>query len=531
MVTEAKNENQPATLTSERMTMKVHRVNWIAVTSAAILCAGIAFLLLVRLDVYPGPSFDEGAFLKVAKNYALTGHYADFSLGENRYTGAVVSTGPTVILPIALLYKVFGPSIVLGRLVVVAYSALLLFAVFAVGNSLLSKRLALGAVVLVLCLPGIGFVYLARSVFGEFPGLFFVFAGLWLWIRPGKRRLVDLVIIGVIFGCGAITKNQYAPIILAGIFMSWLADLFWFRRRGPLYFIVPGLVAGLFYAGWTYYVLFLLGAQERNVAGDLQLLRSATSSALILFDSSINNTNLRTLIQDNVFLLPVLGYGLVSLLRRDDQEQRWSILVIFLLISVVMFIFSNGYSRYEVAPQILGALIVVRLVSHLMNGFQLNKQALRNLLRGKQLSLAATISLFVIVLLADQYLRPMYLQTVEVATSGTNAPYLVQQYLDTVLPLNTVIATYESTLGVLTNHAYIFAPYSTVVDLTVKKRVDVTVDPSLYNFLFTQDAEFLIIGPFAESLGYYVPERLQPEYDLVFAAGDYEVYRRKEQTF
>ncbi len=530
MVAETKIETQTAIL-SKDITTKAHRINWTDAVGVAILFAFIAFLLLVRLDVYPAPSFDEGAFLKVAKNYALTGHYADFSLGENRYTGAIISTGPTVILPIALLYKIFGPSIILGRLVVVAYTALLLLAIFAVGTRLQGRRLALGAVVLVLCLTGIGFVYLGRSVFGEFPGLFFIFASLWLWIRPGKRRLVDLFIIGVVFGCGAITKNQYAPIILGGIFMSWMADLFWYRRRGPLYYIVPGLVAGLCYAGWTYYILFLLGAKERNVSDDLQLLRSATSSALILISSSINNTNLRTLIQDNVFLIPALVYGLVAFLRRDEQEQSWGILVIFLLISVVMFIFSNGYSRYEVAPQILGAIVVIRLVSNLINGFRLNRQDLHNLLRGKQLSLAATVTLLIIILLADQYLRPIYVQISDVVTGGSNAPSLVQQYHDTSVPLNTVIATYESPLGVLTNHAYKFAPYSTVVDLTVKKLVGVAVNPSLYNFLFTQDAEYIIIGPFAESLDYYVPERFQPEYDLVFKAGDYEVYRRKEQTF
>ncbi len=530
MVAETNSMKQTETLTSDSA-VNAQRINWRVSISVAILVAFIAFLLLDRLDLYPGLNLDEGAFLKVAKNYALTGHYADFSLGENRYTGAIISTGPTVILPIALLFKVFGPSIITGRLVAVGYTALLLLAIFALGTSLQGRRLGLAAIILVLCLPGIGFVYLGRGVFGEFPGLFFVLAGLWLWLRPGKRRLIDLIVVGFVFGCGAITKDQYAPIILGGIFISWMADIFWYRRNGPLYYIVPGVVAALSFAGWTYYVLFLLGAQERNVAGDIQLLRSTATNALFLFDSSTNNTNIVTLIQDNLFLIPATVYGMVSLLRRDEQEQRWSVLLIFLLISIVMYIFSYGYSRYEIGPQILGVLIIVRLVSNLTSGQMVKLQDVRNFLRGKSMPLAATITMLIAVLLAEQYLRPLYLQIEYVATSGTNAPYLVQQYLDANVPRDTVIATYESGMGVLTDHAYKFAPNSILGSLSVSKPGSEAIAPALYDFLFRQGAQYIVVGPFAESIIPNLSERLYPAFDLVFKADDYEVYRLKQETF
>jgi hypothetical protein len=416
-------------------------------------------------------------------------------------------------------------------LVVVAYTALLLLVVFALGVSLQSRRVGLAVVFLVICLPVVGFTYLGRSVFGEFPGLFFIFAGLCLWLRPGKRRLIELILIGFIFGCGAITKNQYAPIILGGIFVSWIADLFWYRRNGPLYYIIPGIIAGLCYGGWTYYTLFLLGAHERNVSADLQALRSTTSSALLLFNSSINNTNLRLLIQDNALLIPGLVWGLLTALRKDEREQRWSIIVLFLLIAAVMFIFSNGYARYEVAPQILGLFVMVRLVFTLVSGYRFRAQDLREVLRGKPLSLAATVTILLAILLIDQYVRPLYLQAAYVAASGTNAPYLVQEYLDTTVPRDAVIATYESSLGVLTDHAYKFASYSTIVGLTVKKLAGETVDSSLHNFPMNQGATYIITGPFSESVDPTLPERLQSGYDLIFKVDNYAVYRLKGPTF
>lgn len=182
-------------------------------------------------------------------------------------------------------------------------------------------------------------------------------------------------------------------------------------------------------------------------------------------------------------------------------------------------------------PQILAALIVARLAYNLTNGFYLNLQDWRNALRGKQLTVAATITLFVVTLMAGQIFRPLYLQATDVATSGTNAPYLVQQYLDEAVPRNAVIATFESSLGVLTNHAYKFAPYSLVVDLTVKQPVGIPVNTTLYSFLFAQNPEYVIIGPFAESIDPNVSERMKVAYDLIFKADDYEVYRWKGQTF
>jgi 4-amino-4-deoxy-L-arabinose transferase-like glycosyltransferase len=509
------------------------RLHWLTIGLVIVIVAYVGFLLLVRLDVYPPPSFDEGAFLKVAKNYALNGVYADFSLGENRFTGAIVSTGPTVILPVALLYKIFGTSIALGRLVGVAYAIVLLLAIYALGRNLQNRRLALFAVVLIVLSPKAGFEFFGRSLLGELPGFTFVFAGLWLWTRPGKRKLIELALAGFLFGCGAITKNQYAPIILAGIFAAWMTDLFWYHRRGPLYYIVPGIVAGLCYAGWTYYVLFLIGAHNRDVAADIQFLRSTTTSSLILFNSTINNNNLSLLVQDSIFLVPAVIYGIVTAFRKDDKEQNWSVLTIFLVISMVMFIFSTGWSRYEVAPQVLATLIIARLVYDLTNGFHLNlsRQSIRDFLGGKPFSLAATVSLVVIVLLAGQLVRPTYLQIKDVATGGSNSPYLVQQYLNANVPLKSMITTYESDLGVLTNHAYIFAPNSIVVDLTVRKQVGVAIDPNEYNFLFNQGAEYVVIGPFAKSFSLYAPAKLQANYDQVFKTGDYEVYRVKAQTF
>src|SRR5215203_5803510 len=78
-----------------------------------------AFLLVYKLDQYPRPWYDEGSHLHVAKNFALNGVYADYSSEGNRPFGPAVGVGPTVLLPIALLFKLGGVSIPLARVVIV----------------------------------------------------------------------------------------------------------------------------------------------------------------------------------------------------------------------------------------------------------------------------------------------------------------------------------------------------------------------------------------------------------------------------
>ena len=99
-----------------------------------------AFLLVYHLDQYPAPWYDEGSHLHVAKNFALNGVYSDFSSEGNRPFGPAVGVGPTVLLPIALLFKVGGVSIPLARVVIVVYGVLALALLYLVTARLVNRR-------------------------------------------------------------------------------------------------------------------------------------------------------------------------------------------------------------------------------------------------------------------------------------------------------------------------------------------------------------------------------------------------------
>jgi 4-amino-4-deoxy-L-arabinose transferase-like glycosyltransferase len=502
------------------VTARSQKLSLINYAIVAVALFYIAFALLYRLDKYPAPHFDEGAFLKVAKNYALHGVYADFSDDGNRFTGPVVSTGPTVILPISLLFKLFGVSIPLARLSSVAYAFLMLAALYALGTRLSDQRLAFLAVLLVVANPIIEIHRSSRISWGEIPALLFLLVGLGLWLFPGNRRqILRLIGTGILFGLACITKAQWALFIFPGIGLAWVLDLVWYRRRGWLHFVVPGAVAALLVVAWTYYVLFLLGAQERNVAQDLAHLQSLGGVSLVILKSETINTNLEYLLNKDPFFIPVMLYGLVLALRKDDSEQRWSTIFLFLLTSTVMFLFSVGWPRYAIPSRVFDMLLLARIVSSLTNGLRLNWQELQGAWRGKELSVPIIAKLVIMGLLLGAFVRPTYLQLKTVATEGDDSPYRLAQYLNENVPQGKLIETWQPELGVLTNHTYHFPPYS----IPFRGLVELYPDRA-DQYRDWVKADYIVL--IRETHIPYLPEQLA-HYELTFSVGDYEVYRRK----
>src|SRR6476659_9788828 len=86
-----------------------------------VFAAAVAFLAIYRLADYPTTWFDEGSHLHVPKTLLRYGVYADYSSDGFRYFGPTLGVGPTVMLPIAAMFKVLGIGLVQARLVIVLY--------------------------------------------------------------------------------------------------------------------------------------------------------------------------------------------------------------------------------------------------------------------------------------------------------------------------------------------------------------------------------------------------------------------------
>lgn len=504
------------------------RSRWRTIAGIGLLLILFGVVFLYRLDQVPAPWHDEATYLQVAENYAENGVYASFSSEGDRYTGPIISIGPTVILPIALVYRLFGVSIIGARLVMAAYALLALLMLYGLTAALGDRRLALLAVLLAVFSYGLNLPYYARNVTGEVPALCFTFGALWLWLQRGKRRLSTLVAVGVLFGLGCITKNQFALVICPGLLAAWLLELGWYRRRGSLHFVIPGAITGLVFAAWTVYVLYLHDAGVRDVAVDLASLGEAAANGFLILDPSVFGSNLWYLMGgwhfSGIFLV-VLLFGFILGLRRDEAGQRWGTLTAFALIGLAMFTTSIGWERFAVPALALAVPLFARLVFELTRDWHTDWRALVSRLRHASPSTADMAALAGIVLLAGTVIPAAFREAYHVIKRANDAPYRVADYIEEEIPPDALIETWEMELSVLTDHTFHHPPQ--IVEAYAIEQWHFAGPPasSRYAFQDVVNPDYVIVGDFGKWSTLYPPEHLTG-YTLIQTIGEYDIYQR-----
>ena len=81
---------------------------------AVVVLALAAFCMFYNLDLNPRPWQDEGSAAGIAKSLVQNGVYAIKSSDGYQTFGGVQSVGPTVVLPLALAYRLWGVGLVSG---------------------------------------------------------------------------------------------------------------------------------------------------------------------------------------------------------------------------------------------------------------------------------------------------------------------------------------------------------------------------------------------------------------------------------
>ena len=216
-----------------------------------VLAGATPFLAYYNLGLNPRPWHDEGSYLSLAKTLVTDGVYAVRTSDGYQSFGAVQSVGPTVILPIALSFEVFGVSLVSGRVVAATFVLLTLVVFFLCGWKLFGRRTALLAIILLLSSPAVGFLLYGRPAFGEIPALGFLLTGWYLWaqgVRSNRHWLY--VVAGLCVGAAMVTKSQYVLVGGGALGLLFLLELFYYRQGRAGGVVVMGLVAVACVAAW-----------------------------------------------------------------------------------------------------------------------------------------------------------------------------------------------------------------------------------------------------------------------------------------
>jgi hypothetical protein len=248
-----------------------------------VLFVAISFMNLTK---FPQIWYDEGSHLHVPKTLIKYGEYADISSEGFRYYGPTQGIGPTVVIPIAFSFKLFGIGLLQARVVMVLYMIATIFAFSKLARQFGNITFVVIALLLVISSRGVSLVEYGRQVLGEVPGIFFIILGLSYWFANwGKNRTRTLVLVGFLFGFGIITKYQYLLIFTPWIISIWLLNALYYKNTSHRTFIIPGAVAAFCFIIWQLLSLVYFG--PATISENLSLLGEASTGAAFVFSPKI----------------------------------------------------------------------------------------------------------------------------------------------------------------------------------------------------------------------------------------------------
>lgn len=510
------------------------------------LVAAALLLSLINLPYAPITWFDEGSHLHVPKTLVRHGVYADISSEGYRYYGPTVGVGPTVMLPIALAFRLFGVGLLQGRLVIVAYALVALAAFFALARGLHGRRVALLGLTLLLAsrtatLTGFGQYHrqfdglldYGRQVLGEVPGTAFLLLGALAWLAalraeggrptasssPGRRWPVLggpwalSLLSGLGFGLALVTKNQFVLIIPPALALLALLDWRYYRAATWRLRLAPPLVACACFALWTLVQLQFLG--PGSFMENVRQTRQAAGGAIFVFDLGATLRAGRHLLRPGLYgglLVPALAYALWRARRRDAQGLAEALIALLIGLWLCWFVGASlGWARYAFPAVAFSALTVARMLADLI-GWLGRRGGRGRWLAAGVAGYAALAAALPLALTARDTLRPD-------ASAQRFAAYLDQH-----VPADAVVETWEPELGLLTDHRYHYPPIK-LLDTAVREQW-LGGAAMAYNGL-DDSPPYVAIGPFGSTTGVYRPDILARDYVAQQQIGPYVLFRHR----
>jgi len=214
-----------------------------------LILAFVFGLATYKLTESPVTGYDEGLLTQLAGYFAEHNMFA-MQLAPGRLTsGAYMSTGFPVLLPIGLYMKAVGVGHLQARTVMVAFMIGFISLFYLLAKKETSTKFALFATALMATHGSL--YYYGKGVFGEIPGLFYFMTFLLLFHRAEKEQFkkpLTIGLAGALLGLTIVTK----PVFLLAVPAVFLVLLFtdWKLLLKPKV-VLPALVGLLIpFAVW-----------------------------------------------------------------------------------------------------------------------------------------------------------------------------------------------------------------------------------------------------------------------------------------
>jgi 4-amino-4-deoxy-L-arabinose transferase-like glycosyltransferase len=541
---------QTISLAGLRISRRALERAWLAALIALAL-----FLAVVNLPYAPRTWFDEGSHLHVPKTIVQHGVYADISSEGYRYYGPTIGVGPTVMLPIALVFKLFGVGLLQGRLVIVAYLLIALAAFYALARRMHGSLAGLLALTLLLASRTFsyeGLVEYGRQVVGEVPGVAFLLLGTLAWLaalrRDQQRRTNDqrpttneqgrwrrtrntvlgsrfsvlgssmplswlAVLAGLGFGMALVTKNQFVLIIPPALFLAGLLDWRYYRAGSWQLRLIPLIVACGCFGLWTLAQFQFLG--PGSFVDNMRMTRQAAGGSIFVFSLGATLRAGYYLLRPDLYgglLIPSLAYSLWRARRQNAQGLAEMLIVLIIGLWLTWYVGASlGWPRYAFPAVAFGALPIARMLADLLGGLWRGGATQR----GIAVAVAAYAALAIAMPLAI---------SARAALRPDDSAQQMAAYLDANVPHDVVVETWEPELGVLTDHRYHYPPIA-LLDTAVRHQW--LGGPALIYDGLRDAPAYVVVGGFGSYTGVYASDSLAHDYIEQQRFGSYVLYKRK----
>lgn len=493
-----------------------------------VLAICLPVLVFYNLGLNPRPWHDEGAALLLARTLAEDGVYAMRNSDGYQTFGPVQSVGPTVILPVALVFKIFGVGLLPGRVVVAVYTLIALLLFYLVGRHLFDTWTAILGLFFLLSAPAVRIFIYGREVLGEVPGLAFFLAGsLALYNALQKRRLTWTILAGLLFGAAILTKSQYLLMIPATLSIAAILDLVYYRKDAwKTLALVTGLalVCGFAWQVWqvSYYGL-------ASYQADLVKLRQL-AAVTTGFHLPTALGGIRAILGSDsghfymFWGFPALGFLFYLSAQCTLKGLLLACVAIFTSLWLLYFMFwIISWHHYALPAMALLAMFVAKLFIDLGRVVVSSiGEYLRGLRAGGSTTINFALAIGTLVGLLSyglwagynlqQYVRSDVLDRTGDAAADLRSPPqlqnpdLVAAYLEQNIPPGAVIETWERELGILTDLTYHY-PDQSMLAHTHKSRY-----LNGYSGYQLGEDYFQEVSPDYVVVGWY--SRLAPLYDI-----------------
>lgn len=487
---------------------------------ALLLVAVLVWAAFYNLANYPTLWWDEAIFSETAANLVQHGRYAFTVQSPDQLSDLDhrISTGPALILPVALAYRLLGVGVAQGRLVAGLYLLFTFLALFLLTRRLFDQSTAFLAIILAAL--GTEILGWGRNVMGDVPALGLFLFALWLVIRGLEEDSPFALFLGGLFlGLAFDAKEFYAV-----AFLPSLVAVVW-QYRGTWGLMVQRLfIWGL---GLSLPVAALLTLKAVILGGlGAAILHTLEQKALLRHEFFTPLTVGRLYVQSfgylfsHVLFLLGLAGGVWLWRARSLTIARRLLLANFVLWSLI-YLTAIFWSRFALPALVLAAPLAAAL--------------LRRVLAGLTAALSPREARLAMLGLGAGFFVWGYPWTGldllgAIATCRAHPPERLVKYLRDNIPSHCLIETPEYELAFLDDeHRYHLMPAFFLVESHEKGVV--LLNPRQVPYDFNQvRADVLILGSFGKTIfgQIYPPQKVKRNWRKVAQIDYYDIYVRRQ---